>query len=883
MNTNNQRRNTKMNVATATVQELLAVSNAIRRGAQADPNDAFAVAKRLADARYIEHARNLAQHVASRRGLGPAKAIELAQKWALWTSQNPDAPDDSKHDEALAILETELPAGAQLSQSNDPETLGIAGGICKRKWLIDGQRQTLERSLSYYERGAAQGIEADTGYTAINAAFVLDLLGSQEGKDGDDRRQRARELREKVRDTLLALKSAPAWEGGPPREVLAWFWETVAEAHFGLQEYPQATAALKQAYAVREAKPWERETTARQFAWLARLQDPDARSTEGFLKSQAWGVLRSVYGGNTAAGAGSLFAGKLGLSLSGGGFRASLFHIGVLAALAERDMLRHVEVLSCVSGGSILGAHYYLEVRKLLQDKADGEITRDDYIQLVERVAREFLAGVQDNLRVRIGTNLLANLRMMLQPGYTTTSRLAELYEKHLYAHVADDKQRVLRELLIRPKQDEGCIPKYDNWRRINKVPILILNATALNTGHNWQFTATWMGEPPAVIDSRVDGNYRLRRMYLEDEAPAHRDIRISEAAAASACVPGMFTPLELRGLYPDITVRLVDGGVHDNQGMFGLLDQNCGVMIVSDASGQMSAIDQPADGPIEVLLRTISLLQARVRVASFREVESRRRSGRLKGLLFLHLKRGLEVEDRDWIQCDNPKELTADQLRAARAPLTDYGVLKRAQRLIAGIRTDLDSFSDTEAFSLMTAGCNMVRATFDAAIAGFAADRREHAWPFLQVAQTLKSEKEASGPLNRLLSVSGMTVLKVWKLSPVLRTVGTAVTIGFAALLLYALVVWRAEPLLTLKGILAAVALAALVFAAGRLGLGAIVKVIRYRKTLHQILLGTGLAAAGWLVLGLHLKFLNPLFLRYGALPGQSASTKGSGSERPQ
>jgi cytochrome c biogenesis protein CcdA len=127
------------------------------------------------------------------------------------------------------------------------------------------------------------------------------------------------------------------------------------------------------------------------------------------------------------------------------------------------------------------------------------------------------------------------------------------------------------------------------------------------------------------------------------------------------------------------------------------------------------------------------------------------------------------------------------------------------------------------------------------------------------------------------------MTVLKVWKLSPVLRTVGTAVTIGFAALLLYALVVWRAEPLLTLKGILAAVALAALVFAAGRLGLGAIVKVIRYRKTLHQILLGTGLAAAGWLVLGLHLKFLNPLFLRYGALPGQSASTKGSGSERPQ
>jgi predicted acylesterase/phospholipase RssA len=863
------------------MQQLLEASNAIRRGAKADPSEAFAIAKRLANERYIEHARNLAQHVASQRGLASAKAIELAQKWALWTSQNPDAPDDSKHDDALAILEMHMPEGAKLSQTSDPETLGIAGGICKRKWLVDGQRQTLERSLACYERGARQGVEADTGYTAINAAFVLDLLGSQEGKDGDDRRARARELRVKVRDTLLALKGEPAWASGPPRGQIPWFWETVAEAHFGLREYPQATAALKQAYALREAKPWERETTARQFAWLARLQDPDARSTEGFLQSEAWGVLRSVYGGNTAAGAGSLFAGKLGLALSGGGFRASLFHIGVLAALAERDMLRHVEVLSCVSGGSILGAHYYLEVRKLLQDKADGEITREDYIQLVERVARDFLAGVQDNLRVRIGTNLLANLRMLFQPGYTTTSRLAELYEKHLYARIADDKQRVLRELLIRPKQDPDCIPKYDNWRRVNKVPILILNATSLNTGHNWQFTATWMGEPPAVIDSRIDGNYRLRRMYLEDEAPAHRDIRISEAAAASACVPGMFTPLELRDLYKDITVRLVDGGVHDNQGVFGLLDQNCSVMIVSDASGQMSAVDQPADGPVGVLLRTTSLLQARVRVASFREIESRRKSGRLKGLLFLHLKRGLEVEDRDWIECDNPKELTPEQLQKARAPLTDYGVLKRVQRLIAGIRTDLDSFSDTEAFALMTAGCNMVRATFDDAVAGFAGDRREHAWPFLQVVQTLRSEKEASGTLERLLGVSGMTLLKIWKLSPVLRAIGMALTAGFAALLLYALVVWRAEPLMTPKGILAAAALVALVYAAGSLGLGGIVKLIRYRKTLHQILLGAGLAAAGWLVLGLHLKFLNPLFLRYGAIAKDSTPPQEPAAQR--
>jgi len=59
-------------------------------------------------------------------------------------------------------------------------------------------------------------------------------------------------------------------------------------------------------------------------------------------------------------------AGKVGLALPGGEFRASFFHIGVLARLAELDFLRHVEVLSCVSGGSIVGAQYYLELRNLL-------------------------------------------------------------------------------------------------------------------------------------------------------------------------------------------------------------------------------------------------------------------------------------------------------------------------------------------------------------------------------------------------------------------------------------------------------------------------------------------------------------------------------------
>ena len=543
-----------MDIDKATDEELLNISNAIRRGEKFEPGEAFEIAKELANRNYLEHARQLAQRLASSDQLQGEMVIKLPQRWAMWTSKNPDAPDDSKHDEALDILKTKMPVGQRLAETNDFETLGIAGGICKRKWLIDGQRQTLEESLRYYERGFQQGIDKDTSYPAINAAFMLDLLASQEGEDGDERRQRARKLREKIRDVLLE-----DLEQGKPKEPERWIWETLAEAQFGLGEYAEATESLQKAYKNAKVNPWERETTARQFAWLARLQDPEAIKPEDFEKSPAWGVLREVYGQLTAAS--SLFAGKLGLALSGGGFRASLFHLGVLAALAEKDMLRHVEVLSCVSGGSILGAHYYLEIRKLLQEKADGEISRDDYIRLVKRLTQDFLSGVQKNLRTRIGTNLLSNLRMIFQPGYTTTTRLADLYDKYLYASVKDDKKRQLRQLIIKPKGDKNLKPKYGNWLRQNKIPILIINATTLNTGHNWQFTASWMGEPPAFIDSQIDGNYRLRRFYLEKEAPAHADIRLSEAVAASACVPGLFTPLELRGLYEGITVRLVDGG----------------------------------------------------------------------------------------------------------------------------------------------------------------------------------------------------------------------------------------------------------------------------------------------------------------------------------
>jgi NTE family protein len=134
---------------------------------------------------------------------------------------------------------------------------------------------------------------------------------------------------------------------------------------------------------------------------------------------------------------------KLGLALSGGGFRASLFHIGAMARLAELDLLGKVEVLSTVSGGSIVGAMYYLMLKDLLETpaapppapSAPAPLSAADFVALIRRLEEDFLAGVQRNPRMRVLTNPLENIRMALTD-YSRTDRMAGLYNRYFYRAV---------------------------------------------------------------------------------------------------------------------------------------------------------------------------------------------------------------------------------------------------------------------------------------------------------------------------------------------------------------------------------------------------------------------------------------------------------------
>ena len=125
--------------------------------------------------------------------------------------------------------------------------------------------------------------------------------------------------------------------------------------------------------------------------------------------------------------------GRVGLALSGGGFRAAFFHVGVLARLAELEILPSVEVISTVSGGSIVGALYYICLKQRLDSIPDGEIGRDGYIELVAEVEERLREGVQRNIRTRVFANPLKNAAMVLSSRYSRSDRIGDLYDRYLY------------------------------------------------------------------------------------------------------------------------------------------------------------------------------------------------------------------------------------------------------------------------------------------------------------------------------------------------------------------------------------------------------------------------------------------------------------------
>lgn len=807
---------------------------------------------------------------------GSSGYLWTQQQLALCTYKDTQLRPDYRFETALEILKA---IGLHEPATKDRETLGLGGAVYKRMWEHDGNEAHLRAALELYRAGWERDPENDRGYCGVNAAYLLDLsawLAERTAKRvGRDTKIAERYLAEaqQLRREMSALLEGPA--PSDDAEDRYWHYATLAEIHFGLGDYPRTRDLLIEA-GKQEVGQWLFDSTAQQLLALARwrrlrLEAPVEKLSEEALQCRE--ALAVLLGENLDAALCRL-RGKVGLALSGGGFRAAFFHLGVLARLAEIDALRHVEVLSTVSGGSVVGVHYYLELKRVLESVADGDITREDYIRIVRRVQRRFLKGVQKNLRMRILGNLKEGWRMAVEPGYTRSHRIGELYEKELYARVQDGTEtgapRTLPSLLVCPQgveRAEDFKPRARNWLRRAKVPELVVNTTSLNSGHNFQFTASWMGEPPGLTGAEVDMNLRHRRLYYR-EAPRKdlREFRLGYAVAGSSCVPGLFDPLEIDGLYPGRTVRLVDGGVHDNQGVAGLLDEGCDFILCSDASGQMHDQVSPSAGFIGVPLRSNEILQDRIRECEYDHLRAMSLSGRLKGLFFIHLKKDLAQEDITWI--DGEEKTPPPQPNQ-----TPYGIDRDIQRRLSEIRTDLDAFSDVEACALMLSGYRMaeeqskaLNREFRAAggtdsWGGFDVEAPRGRWRFLRLAPIAAKPCDSSDmrrkDLEKQLKVGRERLFKAWRLSRRLRIAGW----GVLALLVAAVaaifwLLWDVR--LKIGWLVTAAAVFLLVLALPKRLLGC---------SVSKFFLKGGPICGGWVVAKVHLMVFDRCFLKRGRL----------------
>jgi hypothetical protein len=322
--------------------------------------DVLDLVKRLKDADEFDTARRVLDQVRPRMqaGLAAEQRVELAQAHSLCTYKDVNLPAEKRSSLALTILES---IGLRSPDCRNKETLGQGGAIYKYLWESSGQPEHLHTALAFYLAGWQRDPEHDQGWCGVNAAYLLDLLAFRDRTQARGNRVRpgqakrwalrARNLRRELLERLPGLLQASG------RNEDYWFVATLAEVHFGLEQYDFAAGQLERAMGFKPAD-WMQKTTAFQFVNLARVQQvkppkPDELNPQNW--HAAWRVIAILLGRDTLNVV-LASRGKVGLALSGGGFRATLFHLGVLARLAECNVLRSVETLSTVSGGSIGGA-----------------------------------------------------------------------------------------------------------------------------------------------------------------------------------------------------------------------------------------------------------------------------------------------------------------------------------------------------------------------------------------------------------------------------------------------------------------------------------------------------------------------------------------------
>src|SRR6516165_5037319 len=121
---------------------------------------------------------------------------------------------------------------------------------------------------------------------------------------------------------------------------------------------------------------------------------------------------------------------KIGLALSGGGFRATLYHLGLVRFLRDAGVLGQVSHITSVSGGSIFAGHLVLNWDRYNGAPSEFDAAASEVLSFVRLdVRNRILRRFPLSLPLRWPRRLLGRSNRKL----TRTGLLESHYEKYLY------------------------------------------------------------------------------------------------------------------------------------------------------------------------------------------------------------------------------------------------------------------------------------------------------------------------------------------------------------------------------------------------------------------------------------------------------------------
>ncbi len=233
-----------------------------------------------------------------------------------------------------------------------------------------------------------------------------------------------------------------------------------------------------------------------------------------------------------------------GLCLSGGGYRATLFHIGGIMRLNECGLLSKIERFSSVSGGSITAGALAVCWDRL-NFNAHG---------VADNLEQEF---VQPLLALTSATIDIPCILSGFIPGISAPARIAAAYDKFLF------HGKTLQDL--------------------PDSPVFIFNATNMRSGVLWRFSKAYAAD------------YRIGMIR-------NPEMSIAQAVGASSAFPPVLSPvkIDLRNHKIEKTngadlhtppftdeALLADGGVYDNLGLESVFKRHK-TIFVSNGGGSI-------------------------------------------------------------------------------------------------------------------------------------------------------------------------------------------------------------------------------------------------------------------------------------------------------